>query len=89
MRRFLIGSNNKTKKLEKNKAFKIVGVYSKGFTSYETTGFWQGKKEKSLVIELDDINAKETNKLAKELARALEQQTIGVQNIKTNIKFIN
>ena len=89
MKRILIGSNNKTKKLEKKKAYKIIGNYAKGFTAYETTGFYDGKEERSLVVEVDGLSGKRVNKIARNLAKDLKQEVIGVQNIKTTIKFVS
>ena len=88
MKRLLIGSNNKTRKLEKSKAYRVIGEYTDGFSCHEITGYWRGKKEKSLVVELENISATKVNKLARELKKILKQEAVGVQDIKTSYKLI-
>ena len=76
-----IGSNNKTKKLEEKKAIGIVSKSFKGFTSYKGLGFWEGKGEKSLIIEIETKKQVSVIKLAKKLARELKQDAIGLARI--------
>lgn len=85
----MIGSNNKTGKLEKRKIFSVIGRYTDGFTCYEAIGFWHGKKERSLMVDIDDTNSSVVDRLAKELAKVLRQDKIVVQSVETSIKFIS
>ncbi len=34
---------------------KLIGNFFPGFTVYKTIGYWQGKREKSIVFEIDTI----------------------------------
>lgn len=89
MKRFLIGANNKTKKLEKEKIYKVIRKYTDSFSSHEMIGHWKGKKEKSLAVEVEKISNKNAYKAAGDLVRVLKQEAVGVQNIKSDIRFIN
>ena len=84
-----IGQNNDTKKLESDKIEKIVSSYFDGFTAIEVIGFWRGKKELSLKIEIvtDEENAKLV-RLCKELKKELKQESIGLEITKSNFAFI-
>lgn len=84
-----IGSNNKTGKLEMRKAFKIISKYSDGFTADRKTGYWKGKEEPSLKVEIDRLSPKKANKLAKELAKELGQDKIGMKNNKSRMRFVS
>lgn len=76
--KFYIGSNNKTKKLEEKKAVRITGESFAGFTAYKGIGYWQGKAEKCLMIEIESKQKKEVLKLAKRLIKDLKQQAVGL-----------
>lgn len=75
-----IGSNNETGVLEKNKAIEIIANYYKGFSCYEVDGYWQGKAEKALKVEIITENTESENnfidKLCKELKDELQQDSI-------------
>ena len=85
--RLYIGSNNKTKKLEESKAIKITNKQFQGFTAFKGLGYWQGKKERCLMIEVESKNKKEVIGLAKMLAKKLRQEAIGLAMI-GKMKFI-
>lgn len=36
--------------------YELVSEFFPSFTVYKAVGFWQGKREKSLVIEIDTMN---------------------------------
>jgi len=76
--RLYVGSNNKTKKLEESKAVKITSKQFEGFTAYKGLGYWQGKKERCLMIEIESKNKKEVIGLAKTLAKKLRQEAVGL-----------
>jgi len=82
-----IGHNNNTKKLEEKKALDIINGNFKGFTSYKGLGYWEGKAEKTLIIELETPREKPVISLCKKLARDLQQDAIGLAKI-GSIQFV-
>lgn len=89
MYRLMIGSNNTTKIVETKKVLKVVGKYTLGFTTYNTKGYWQGKPEKSMIVEIADIRPMQVRKLAKELCHTLRQDAVGLQRIEGATRFIS
>lgn len=79
--RLYIGSNNKTKRLEELKAVKIVSQQFQGFTAYKGLGYWQGKKEKCLILEIESRSRKDIIGLAKKLAKGLQQEAVGLSMV--------
>jgi len=73
-----IGSNNKTGKLEFSKAVKVASENFNGFTAYRGLGYWKGQAERSLILEIETRIKKKVFRLAKELARKLKQEAVGV-----------
>lgn len=88
--KLLIGADNRTKRLHKKTAIKIVSRVFEAFTVYETEGYWRGTSEKSMVIEIivDGRKRRSVERLAKELAKELKQEAIGLDSIPSRIKFI-
>jgi len=84
-----IGSNNQTKKLEKQKAITTTASYFEGFSVSQIAGYWKGKAEKTLLIEIETIEKSKIVALAKTLARELQQQAIGVVETPDKMKFLN
>ena len=76
-----IGSNNKTKKLEDKKAIKITSKHFEGFSSYKGLGYWHGKPERTLFIEIETPYQKRVIKLSKELCKDLNQNAIMLASI--------
>lgn len=76
-----IGSNNKTGKLEEQKAIKIVSKQFEGFTAFKGLGYWQGKPERTLIVEIETAQEKQVKVLAQTLARELKQEAIGLARI--------
>lgn len=66
--KFYIGANNTSGEVEKQRAIE------KGFTIdvYESMGYWEGKIEKSIVIEI--IDDSDVEALAKHIAIALRNE---------------
>ena len=86
---YYIGSNNKTKELEVDKAVAIISEHFTGFTAFEVIGFWKGLREKTLKVEI--VTEEENVKLAKigrELKEKLEQESVLMEIINSNIAFI-
>jgi hypothetical protein len=79
--RLYIGSNNKTKKLESKKAIRLVSKEYKGFTSFKGLGYWNGRSEKTLIIEIEAQEKRGVLSLCKRLAKDLEQEAIGLASI--------
>jgi thiamine pyrophosphate-dependent acetolactate synthase large subunit-like protein len=79
--RLYIGSNNETGELESAKAISIIGTRFQGFTTSQADGYWQGKPEKSLVVEIESDSQEDIENTAKVLAIELKQQAIGVAKI--------
>ena len=79
--RLYIGSNNTTGKLETKRAIGIVSRSFDGFTVSSGSGYWQGKAEKSLIVEIETDKAELLNDTARNLCRELQQQAVGVAKI--------
>ncbi len=87
---FYIGSNNTTKQPEHQKAIKLLNQESvKGFTIKKgLIGFWEGKQEKSFVIEIISnkffpFNDDNALKLKRILEEGLKQELILTEKIPT------
>ena len=81
LNRLYIGSNNKTKRLEYDKAIRITSKQFEGFTAFKGVGYWQGKKEKCVIIEIESENKNKVLSLIKNLAKDLNQSAIGLVKI--------
>ena len=84
-----IGSNNTTKELESEKIESIISAHFDGFTTSEVIGYWKGKKEQTLKVEIvtDESNTALV-KLAKELKIKLDQESVLLEITQSNIAFI-
>ena len=85
--KFMIGSNNITKELEKDKIVKFFSEKVDGFTAYEAMGYWKGEKEKSMVVEVGNIDMPSAAQFSKELCKILDQEAIGITR-SDDIQFI-
>lgn len=85
-----IGSNNETHELEKDKAISIIAGQFDGFSAYEIVGFWKGQQEKTLKVEIvsDDSSNAKIIAICKELKTALNQDSVLVETVESNIAFI-
>jgi hypothetical protein len=63
------------------KALRVLGL---DYTLYFGRGSWQGKREKSLMIELDDVSRCRAVKAAKVIKELNGQDAILLQHIRTN-----
>ena len=79
--RLYVGSNNATHKLESKKAINVVSKSFQGFTTSTASGYWQGKAEKSLVIEIETEDSELIKSVSKELCKELSQDAVGVAQI--------
>ena len=76
-----IGQNNRSKKLEVKKAITTITKDFQGFTITKGVGYWQGKAEKTLIIEIETAESKKLFRVVKNLAKVLKQQAIGIAKI--------
>lgn len=65
-----------TENKNRNDIIKVVSRYFEGFTLIEGIGYWKGKQEKSLIIEIDTISAD-------------YHSTRRIENICNDIKLLN
>ena len=88
---FYIGSNNKTHKLEKEKALSILSSAYEGMSVSEIIGLWKGEKENSILVSVMTEKADYTQikTICKELNRKLDQQAIMVEVLESNAIFIS
>lgn len=85
-----IGSNNTTHKLEKDTAINIISESFDGFSAYEIVGFWKGSKEKTLKVEIVSEEPEDVKivKLCKRLKEELQQDSILLETVESNVAFI-
>ncbi len=88
---FYIGSNNKTKELEKEKAIEILADSYEGMSISELIGYWRGSQEKTLLVsvvceKVDYTLLKET---AKKINKELEQEAVMIEVLNSNTIFID
>lgn len=62
---------------------RITSKYFEGFTLFNTIGFWKGKEEESVCIEIIGASYKQVKLLAKAIKRINNQESVYV--IKENI----
>ena len=79
--RLYIGSNNTTKRLESAKAIGLISKLFKGFTAMQGIGYWEGKPEKSLIVEIETDEPNAVKLLAQGLCKELNQQAVAVAEI--------
>ena len=86
-----IGSNNKTKLLEKEKALTILTKYYEGMNISELVGVWKGEEEKSLLVMVvcEKVDYTLLKNACRELNSKLDQQAIMVEIVDTNALFIS
>ena len=66
----------------------LTSDYFESFTVIETKGYWQGKRENSLIIEIETENKEKVLNLANILKQYLDQESVLVQFVLTNSYFI-
>jgi len=59
-----------------------------GYTLIKSQGIWQGKEEKSIIIEVEGARKKQMIHLSKLLKKALKQEVILLQELKTKNQLI-
>lgn len=79
--RLYIGSNNTTKKLEVEKAKRVINRFFEGYTISRANGLWKGQTEKTLIVDIETNKKTAVKLLAKRLCKDLDQQAVGVAQI--------
>jgi hypothetical protein len=87
---YTIGSNNETGQMEAEKAIGIVSRYTDGLTAYPVQGYWQGKAEQSLRIEVIQGNGVtyDAETVAAILRDELEQQAVMLETVDAAVSFV-
>jgi len=70
----------------------LIAEKFSGFTVFETIGYWQGKKEKGLCIEILTNNfaaAIHINKICKAICGYNKQECVMVQKIEAKNSFVD
>ena len=88
--RFYVGSNNTTHELEREKIEGVLAQHYEGFSAFEIVGYWNGEREKSLMIEvISEEPATLHAKVAKKLCEVCEQDTVMLEVTEVNATFIS
>jgi hypothetical protein len=83
-----IGANNETGQVERPLIERVLNKYFDGYTIVPTTGYWLGKREKSVqVILATDKDSQTVNKCLYELKKVLKQDAIAFQLV-PSLNFI-
>ena len=59
----------------------ILCKHVKGFTIYEATGYYNGTREKSLVVDIFGTTRDVVDNIAQELLKTCRQESVGVIEI--------
>lgn len=88
---FYIGSNNDTHELEDDKALAILSSYYEGMNVTELIGYWQGVREKTLLVSIvcEAVDFTQVKTVCKQLNKELNQQAIMVEVLDSNALFIS
>lgn len=87
---YYIGANNATKELETGKIEAVVSRFFEGFTAHEVIGYWHGNRERTLKVEVvTEADSTTLARVAKELCAALEQESVMMEVIESNVAFIS
>ena len=88
---FYIGANNKTGKVETQKALEVLTRYYEGMNISELIGVWQGKKEASILVSIvcEVVDYTQIKNACRELNNKLDQQAIMVEVLDSNALFIS
>lgn len=82
-----VGANNKTHQIELDKLKTICNTFFEGYTLIPSQGYWQGKEEPSIIVQIETDNKNKVYMLAKTLKSSLKQQAIGLQK-QAKLSFI-
>lgn len=79
-----------TEDINTKEIHKLTSSFFDGFTSYQATGFWKGKEEKSRIIEVVSKYSVKLKmlKLAKKIKKANKQEAVMVQVLADNNEMV-
>jgi hypothetical protein len=88
--RLYVGADNKTGIVNEAKALELVSAFFVGFTVTRAQGYWDGKPEASLIIEIaSEANAEGTIRaLSQGIAHALEQEAVMYTAEVKSVEFV-
>ena len=72
----------------------LIGEFFSGFTVYYAVGYWQGKREKSIVFEIDTLNEVpitldiSIKMICKKICGYNKQQSVLVQKIESDSELL-
>ena len=69
----------------------IVSAEFPGFTIIEATGYWNGVREESLIIEIDagnEIKGMTVTRIAEMIKRHNQQESVMIQAVMAQNKFV-
>jgi hypothetical protein len=79
-----------TENMNRDEVEKLVSSYVEGFTILEATGYWQGQRESSLVIEIAGDSY--LHRVARDIAKAIKtmnaQQAVLIQILDGELEVI-
>lgn len=83
-----VGADNKTGMVDVKQLYKVLNVRHTGWTVVFTVGAWEGKQETSCVVTIvaSELLARGT---ARHLARALNQDSVGIVRIGDAMGFVS
>lgn len=88
--RLYVGADNKTGHLHETKTINATAKQFEGFTIFKGLGYWQGKPERVLIIEIETTQGRAVHRLARTLCQELKQEAIGLFSAKTGqMQFIS
>ena len=80
-----------TEDINPEAVLQIVNNYYEGFTTYKATGFWQGIKENSLIIEVVSEAKNELatfKKMAREIRDYNKQQAVLIETMANHSELV-
>ena len=77
-----------TENINKPATIKLVAEHTDGFTLIEGRGYWQGKSEYTLIIEIVGIGCSTANKIARAIKKLNNQESVLIQLIEAKDYFI-
>lgn len=81
-----VGANNKTGKLETNIVERVCNKRHQGYTIQPATGYWNGKREKSAVIIIEDTKDRVLSTV-RDLKKQLNQEAVAYQEV-NKLEFV-
>ena len=79
-----------TENVNKQGIIEIITKYIDGFTLIDAQGYWRGKPEDALIIEIEVVLTGQSTiySLAKDIKKLNNQESVLIQKIETKSHFI-